>query len=260
MKNNTLIIAGPCAAENRQQILTTAQELKKNKIKIMRASLWKPRTRPGFSGVGIAGLAWLLEAAELYNLTIATEVMLPEHVEQISDKIQKENLENTVNLILWLGSRNQNHLIQRAIVREIKSKLPQAKLMIKNQPWRDYQHWQGIIKHVLAEDFPKNNLLLCHRGFQPDQTNNQEKLRNKPDIPMMNRMRKEAQLPMIFDASHTAGNSKKVIETLSRLLDQGGKIDGYMVEVHPNTKTAKTDRQQQLNFQEFRKLLAEVRL
>ena len=72
------IIAGPCSAESREQILSTAEQLDANKINFFRAGIWKPRTRPGaFEGAGNMALDWMLEAREKYGLKICTEVANP---------------------------------------------------------------------------------------------------------------------------------------------------------------------------------------
>ena len=55
-----LIIAGPCSAETEEQVLKTAHDLAKDGIKIFRAGIWKPRTKPGgFEGIGAEGRQWL---------------------------------------------------------------------------------------------------------------------------------------------------------------------------------------------------------
>lgn len=91
------VIAGPCSAESRQQILETAEGLKNAGISIMRAGLWKPRSRCGtFEGVGVQALPWLKDAKNLYGLKVMTEVALPSHVEVAL----KEGID-----MLWIGAR-----------------------------------------------------------------------------------------------------------------------------------------------------------
>ena len=105
-----IIIAGPCAAESREQVINCALSLKKQGIKIMRASLWKPRTAPGFEGVGAKGISWLAEATNM-GITVATEILLPHQLTQLIRGIGKKG--DLSKVLLWIGSRNQNHLIQR---------------------------------------------------------------------------------------------------------------------------------------------------
>ena len=92
-----LIIAGPCSAETEEQVMTTARQLSKFGIKIMRAGVWKPRTKPGgFEGHGEKALPWLQRAKEETGMLIATEVANPHHAEKA--------LEAGVD-ILWVGAR-----------------------------------------------------------------------------------------------------------------------------------------------------------
>src|SRR5882762_10494991 len=71
-----LIISGPCSAETEEQTVETAVRLAKTgKVDILRAGIWKPRTRPGsFEGVGTKGLPWLQQARKLTGLPLAIEV------------------------------------------------------------------------------------------------------------------------------------------------------------------------------------------
>lgn len=143
-----IIIAVPCAAESQTQIRTMADHLRNimnqnEGVKIaMRASCWKPRTKPGFDGTGKHGLRWLAEQTNL-GLTVATEVLLPDHVRQIMTVIGGNG--DLKNVVLWLGSRNQNHFIQSEIARMMKDMPTESILMIKNQPWWDEKHWLGIL-------------------------------------------------------------------------------------------------------------------
>src|SRR3989338_2226395 len=177
-----IIIAGPCAAESREQVINCALALKKQGIKIMRASLWKPRTQPGFEGIGTKGISWLAEITML-GITVATEILLPEQLTQLIKGINKNG--DLSKVLLWIGSRNQNHLIQRGIAKIIKEKMPKTvKLLIKNQAWTDERHWLGIVDHILGSGISPKRLILCHRGFSPNNQKNPENLRNLPDFEM----------------------------------------------------------------------------
>ncbi len=249
MKTNKIIIAGPCSAESEKQVIETAKELKKLKIKYFRASLFKPRTKPGFEGVGLKGCLWAAEVTKM-NLIYATEVLLPEHVKQIIQKIKKFK-GKTKNLLFWLGARNQNHFIQRKIAQNIlKYAPPNVKLIIKNQPWPDEKHWLGIIEHLEAVGFPRKRIILCHRGFSCEK---QEGFRNRPDFELALKIKKLKNLPMIIDPSHIGGQVDKVF----KIVEEAEKydFDGYMIEIHPNPEKAYTDAPQQLNLEQFQKLL-----
>jgi len=246
-----IIIAGPCAAESREQVINCALALKKQGIKIMRASLWKPRTKPGFEGIGTKGIPWLSEVTNL-GITVATEILLPEQLTQLIKGISKKG--DLSKVLLWIGSRNQNHLIQREIAKIIKEKMPKTvKLLIKNQAWSDERHWLGIVDHIFGSGISPNRLILCHRGFSSHGQNNPENLRNLPDFEMAMRVKEKTGLPMLVDPSHIGGT----VENVFKVMKMAEKInfDGMMIEVHPKPAEAQSDAKQQLTFQELNNLL-----
>jgi chorismate mutase len=246
-----IIIAGPCAAESREQVINCALTLKKQGIKIMRASLWKPRTQPGFEGVGTQGIAWLSEVTKL-GMTVATEILLPEQLIQLIKGIDKKG--DLSKVLLWIGSRNQNHLIQREIAKIIKEKMPKnVKLLIKNQAWTDERHWLGIVDHIVGSGISPRRLILCHRGFAPHGQNNPDNFRNPPDFEMAMRVKEKTGMPMLIDPSHIGGS----VENVTRVMKMADirSFDGMMIEVHPMPIEAKSDAKQQLTFTELDKLL-----
>ncbi len=246
-----MIIAGPCAAESREQVINCALTLKKQGIKIMRASLWKPRTQPGFEGVGTKGIPWLTEATNL-GMTVATEILLPEQLTQLIKGINKKG--DLSKILLWIGSRNQNHLIQREIAKIIKEKMPKnVKLLIKNQAWGDERHWLGIVDHIVGSGISPKRLILCHRGFSSHGQNNPDNFRNLPDFEMAMRVKEKTGLPMLIDPSHIGGSVPNVFEVIKQTTNFS--FDGMMVEVHPTPLEAKSDAKQQLTFGELNSLL-----
>lgn len=251
--NNThkeqIIIAGPCAAESREQVQTTVTNAKAAGISIARMNLWKPRTRPGFEGVGEQGLPWTREAAE-QGITPAMEVILPKHLELLMEEILVHVPHAT--LLVWIGSRNQNHIVHRELGRLIAGE-SRVSLMVKNQPWRDEGHWNGIIEHVLDGGATINQLLLCHRGFTP-WDKSQTPMRNVPDLEMAEQLRNELGIPMIMDPSHIGG-SKEFVKKLAIQFARLPWVDGQMIEVHPNPEHAKTDAKQQLTWSDLVELL-----
>lgn len=247
--NKPIIIAGPCAAESREQIIASAKAAKKRKVDFVRISLWKPRTKPGFDGLGKSSIHLLVEAVKM-GINPATEILLPEHAKAVMNAVLP--VLESGKLLLWIGSRNQNHLVQRAIAKEV-SKDKRVLLLVKNQPWVDEKHWEGIIEHVLAAGVSKNNLLLCHRGFGPN-GHNPLGLRNMPDFEMSMRIKMKTALPMVFDPSHIGGSVPNVLKIARQASDHN--FDGVMVEVHPDPTNALTDAQQQLTWVEFDKLVS----
>lgn len=246
-----IIIAGPCAAESREQVISSALALKKQGVKMIRASLWKPRTKPGFEGVGVKGLPWLSEVTKM-GLTVATEILIPSQINQLVKVIGKKG--DLSKVLLWIGSRNQNHLIQRQIAKIINEEMPKTvKLLIKNQAWSDERHWLGIVDHVLGSGISPKRLILCHRGFATGGQNNPDNFRNPPDFEMAMRVKKETGLPMLIDPSHIGGSVENVFKVakLSAKFD----FDGAMIEVHPKPTEAQSDAKQQLTFEELKSLL-----
>jgi len=246
-----IIIAGPCAAESREQVINCAKELKKRGIKIMRASLWKPRTKPGFEGVGIKGISWLAEITKI-GITVATEILVPNQLIQLIKGIGKKG--NLNKILPWIGSRNQNHIIQREIAQIVVDLMPKStKLLIKNQAWSDERHWLGIVDHVLGSGISKKRIILCHRGFSPNGQNNPLNLRNIPDFEMAQRVKITAGIKMLIDPSHIGGTVPNVLKVMKMAIEHN--FDGMMIEVHPTPLEAKSDAKQQLTFKELDKLL-----
>ncbi|MBU0999790.1 hypothetical protein KKE78_00130 [Patescibacteria group bacterium] len=249
---NSIIIAGPCAAESKEQILASAKEAQKRKIDFMRICLWKPRTKPGFDGLGKSEIPFLTEVVKM-GINPAIEVLLPSHAKAVMDAVLPV-LKNG-KLLLWIGSRNQNHLIQQQIAK-VASKDKRVVLMVKNQPWADEKHWEGIIEHVLAGGISRDCLILCHRGFIPN-GHNPLKLRNMPDYEMSMRIKMKTDLPIVFDPSHTGGSIPNILEMTKQAAKHD--FDGVMVEVHVNPQNALTDAKQQLTWEQFDKLFKTYR-
>lgn len=252
-RKNPFIIAGPCAAESRSQVCSAASSIKERNIPGFRAGLWKPRTQPGFEGVGEIGIPWLREVAER-GLIVAAEAMTPKNVVSLAQGLKEKS-----KLIVWLGSRNQNHLIQREIALAIKEDSPlDTLLMIKNQPWEDKKHWLGIVEHIVdGAHFPADRILLCHRGFSPNGRGNPCGFRNIPRFELAMKVQEETKMPMLFDPSHVGGSVERVFEATRQAIKHD--FDGFLIEVHPNPTSAKTDRNQQLNIPQFDKWLTLVK-
>jgi len=246
-----ILIAGPCALESREHMLETIKQAKELNIDFVRLSLWKPRTKPGYEGLGEAGIPLLAEAAKM-GVYPAVEPLMPEQAQQVVDAVLNATPDGRV--MLWIGARNQNHVIQRDISR-IAAQSDRIMLMVKNQIWQNEKHWEGIVEHVLEGGIKKENLLLCHRGFAPHR-DNPHGYRNIPDYEMTMLMKQKTGLPMIFDPSHIGGTVSNVIQVTKEASQYD--FDGYIVEVHPDPKNAITDAEQQLTWKEFRELLEDI--
>ncbi len=243
------MIIGPCAIESHEMAQETMKQAKRLNTEYVRLSLWKPRTKPGFEGIGEQGIPWLVEAAK-NDLNPAFEPMLPEHAQKVVDAVLPATKEG--KLMIWIGARNQNHYIQRELGR-IAAQSDRITLMIKNQVWHNEKHWEGIIDHVLEGGVKKENLMLCHRGFAPSADNNPHGYRNVPDYDMAMRVKEKTGLPIVFDPSHTGGSVEKVLQ-ITHEAEQHA-FDGYIIEVHPNPKVALSDSTQQLTWQQYEDLV-----
>lgn len=251
LKSKLIIIAGPCAAESMEQISICIKEAKKRKVNFMRMSLWKPRTKPGFDGLREKGIDLLVQAAKL-GVNPATEVLIPEHAKTVMEAVF--NKVPGIKLLLWIGSRNQNHYVQKEIARVV-ARDKRAILMVKNQPWLSEDHWEGIIGHVLDGGISKEQVILCHRGFTPNGVN-PFGYRNVPEYSMAMRIKNKTGLPMVFDPSHTGGSVPNVLRVAKEAVKYA--FDGVMVEVHHSPKDALTDAKQQLTWSEFDTLLSKI--
>lgn len=229
--NKPIYILGPCAAESREQVLLTASQLKDacGEIPfIYRAGAWKPRTSPHtFQGVGEEGLVWLQEVKQRLGLPVATEVATPEHVTKA--------LEAGMDY-LWIGARSSaNPLAVQAIADAIVDwKLVNGNfkgILIKNPVNADAGLWIGNIERLEKTGVP---VIAVHRGcnHQPCWAMAHQVRLARPDI------------PMLLDPSHMSGEAVKVPELMKKIEELG--LDGTMVEVHCDPKSALSDNAQQL--------------
>src|SRR5690554_1876451 len=226
-----LLIGGPCSAESPEQLLTTAKELKNSGAHVLRAGIWKPRTRPGFfEGVGEKGLKWLKDAGNEAGMSVATEVAKPQHVELC--------LKNNID-ILWIGARTTvDPFAVSAIVEPLKG--VDIPVMVKNPVNPDIDLWLGALERVSNAGIKK--IAAIHRGFS---TYRKSSYRNPPlwRIPVELR-RRVSSLPIICDPSHLAGACELIQTVAQTAIDL--LFDGLMIEVHPNPTAALSDRNQQL--------------
>ncbi|MGO2101636.1 MAG: chorismate mutase [Psychroflexus halocasei] len=229
--NHPLVIAGPCSAETEEQVLKIAHELKNTDTNVMRAGIWKPRTRPGnFEGVGAIGLEWLKKAKEETGLKIATEVANKTHV----DLALKADVD-----VLWIGARST---VSPFIVQEIADALKgtDRTVLIKNPVNPDLALWLGAVERFYNADI--RNLGVIHRGFS---TYEKIKYRNNPEWQIAVELQKNfPDLPLIVDPSHIAGNRDLVFDICQTALDLN--YDGLMVETHHTPDKAWSDASQQI--------------
>lgn len=236
-----LLISGPCSAETEEQVLQTARELKKiDRVKIFRAGIWKPRTRPNdFEGVGIEGLKWMQKAKAETGLLTTVEVANPQHVEAA--------LEHGID-ILWIGART---VVNPFSVQELSEALKgtDVPIMVKNPLTPDIKLWLGALERINKAGI--NKLAAIHRGFHYFE---KSPFRNAPMWEIAIELKRLVHdLPLITDISHICGRRDLLLEIAQKALDL--ETNGLMVESHITPLLAKTDADQQITPAELGQLL-----
>lgn len=228
-----LLIAGPCSAETEDQVIQTATELAANGVKIFRAGIWKPRTKPGgFEGVGAEGLQWLKKVKELTGMYTSTEVATKQHVEAA--------LEAGVNL-LWIGARTSaNPFAMQEIADALQEAGADVPVLIKNPVNPDLELWIGAMQRIYNAGIKRIGAI--HRGFS---AYGKHLYRNLPQwhIPIELR-RRMPNLPIICDPSHIGGKRELVAPISQQALDMG--FDGLIIESHCDPDCAWSDKSQQV--------------
>ncbi len=239
-----LVISGPCSAETEEQVLQTAVELAKiPEVKIFRAGVWKPRSRPQcFEGVGEIGLKWLKKVKEETGLLTTTEVATPQHVELA--------LKNGID-ILWLGARTVVNPFSIQEVTEATRGIPNP-VMVKNPVNPDLKLWIGALERLNQKGVKK--IIAIHRGFY---FFIKTPFRNAPmwEVPIELR-RLFPELPIIVDPSHICGNRNMLHEISQKALNLG--MNGLMIESHINPEKALTDASQQIHPSALKNLIARL--
>ena len=241
--NKPLIIAGPCSAESKEQMLATGNALKSHQNILFRAGVWKPRTRPNnFEGIGRIGLTWLKIVKEETGLATTTEVANAFHVE--------EALKQDVD-VLWIGARTT---VNPFAVQEIANALKgvDIPLMIKNPLNPEVNLWVGAIERFADAGLTK--LAAIHRGFF---AYNNTKYRNIPQWQLAIELRRRVPgIPMICDPSHIAGKSSLIYEVSQKAIDMN--YDGLMIETHINPEKALSDNNQQVTPKQLNEILGKL--
>jgi chorismate mutase len=238
-----ILIAGPCSAETEEQTLSTARELAANGVKIFRAGIWKPRTRPGaFEGIGSEGLPWLKKVKEETGMFTAVEVATAHHVyEAIKFGID----------IIWIGARTTANPFA---VQEIADALRgiNVPVLIKNPVNPDLELWIGAFERLNRAGIKK--LGAIHRGFSSyDKT----EFRNQPQwqIPIELR-RRIPQLPIITDPSHITGKSDRILDVSQEAMDLN--FDGLIIESHICPAKAWSDAAQQVTPAQLKDIIGKI--
>lgn len=239
------VVAGPCSAESRAQILETAAAVKELPVQLFRAGVWKPRTKPGsFEGRGEEALAWLQDVKKEHGLAVTTEVAEPAHIELA--------LKYGID-VLWIGARTAVNpfQVQRLADALVGVDIP---VMVKNPVNPDVDLWEGAIQRFQRVGI--KDIAAIHRGFS-SYGNTAAPYRNAPvwTIPIELK-RRHPELPVFTDPSHITGNRSLVAEVSQRAMDMG--FDGLMIETHPTPDQALSDAAQQITPDTLKGLLSNL--
>ncbi len=240
-----LVISGPCSAESPEQVMDTAKALAKSgKVDVLRAGIWKPRTKPGmFEGIGVKGLPWMAEAKKVTGLPIAVEVATAKHVENA--------LQFDVD-ILWIGARTT---VNPFSVQEICDALRGVDIpvLIKNPLNPDLELWSGGIERL--QKVGMQNIGMIHRGFS---SYGNTEYRNAPmwHLPI-EMMRRFPEMLMICDPSHICGNRTALQSVSQKSIDLD--FGGLMIESHLDPDNAWSDAKQQITPDVLVKMLDDLK-
>ena len=241
LKKAPLIISGPCSAETEEQVMATAKGLAATgKVDIMRAGIWKPRTRPGsFEGIGTKGLPWMQQAKKETGLPIAVEVATAKQVE--------DALHFDVD-VLWVGARTT---VNPFSVQEIADALRGVKVpvLIKNPLNPDLELWVGGMERIAKAGI--EDLGLIHRGFS---SYGNTEYRNAPMWHLAIEMKRRfPNVPMINDPSHICGRRDILQSVAQQAIDLD--FDGLIIESHVDPDNAWSDAKQQITPEVLKQML-----
>lgn len=226
-----LVIAGPCSAETEEQVMAVATSLASKGIKMFRAGIWKPRTKPGgFEGIGTIGLPWLKRVKEETGMYVATEVANRDHV--------FEALKAGID-ILWIGARTSaNPFAMQEIADALRG--VDIPILVKNPINPDLELWIGAIERIYGAGIRRIGVI--HRGFS---SYDKKIYRNLPlwHIPIELR-RRYPNLPIFCDPSHIGGKRELIASLSQQAMDLN--FDGLIIETHCNPDEAWSDAAQQI--------------
>lgn len=236
-EKDLIMIAGPCAIESFEQLYDTAKGVKKIGAEYLRGGAFKPRTSPyEFQGLGLEGLKILHEVGNKTGLKTVSEVTSEKYLDQVLRYCD----------VIQVGSRNMQNF---ELLKEVgKIKKP---VVLKRGMANTIDEWFLAAEYILSNG--NYNVLLCERGIRTFENS----VRNTLDISAVPVVKKMSFLPIIVDPSHACGN-KNYVEDLSLAAIAAG-ADGLMIEVHSDPEKAKTDKEQQLNLEEYERLFEKVK-
>jgi 3-deoxy-7-phosphoheptulonate synthase len=233
-----VVIAGPCAIENREQIFEIAKCVKAMGAGFLRGGAFKPRSSPyAFQGLGIPGLELMHEAAQANGLLTVSEVMEISQIESMLPyvdcfQVGARNMQN-FNLLRELGQVRTPILLKRGIAATIEELLLSSEYILSGGNY---------------------DVILCERGIRTYET----ATRNTMDIAAIPVVHKLSHLPIVGDPSHGTGR-RDMVPAMAKAAVAAG-ADGILIEIHPNADKAASDGAQTLYLDQFEKLMSEMRV
>ena len=243
-KKRPIIISGPCSAETEEQVPETATRLAKTgKVDMLRAGIWKPRTRPGsFEGIGTKGLPWMQQAKKITGLPVTVEVAT---AKQVEDALTFE-----VD-VLWIGARTT---VNPFSVQEVADALRgvDVPVLIKNPINPDLELWTGAVERVAKAGIKQIGLI--HRGFS---SYGNTEYRNAPMWHLAIEMkRRNPELLMINDPSHISGRRDILLDVAQKAIDLD--MDGLIIESHIDPDKAWSDAKQQITPEKLGEMISSI--
>ncbi len=228
-----LMIAGPCAVENKEQICTISEFLAKNNIKFLRGGAYKPRTSPySFQGLKTEGLVLLRDAADKYNMSVVSEIMEIDKIDEFCEYVD----------IMQVGTRNmQNYPLLRALGKINKP------ILLKRGMSSTIEEWLLAAEYIVSSGNEK--VILCERGIRTFENST----RNTIDISAIPMVKMLSHLPIILDPSQGTGHRELVSPMSAAGIAAGA--DGLIIEVHNQPNEALSDGDQSLFLDQFKNLL-----
>lgn len=230
--NRPIIIAGPCSVEDENGLNKIAGELHKYNVKFLRGGIFKPRTSPySFQGIGNDGLSILSNISKKYNMLSVSEVTDTRLVSTMAEYID----------VFQIGSRNMQNY---ELLKEVG--LSGHPVILKRGMSATIEEFLLAAEYIALNG--NRNIIMCERGIRTFET----ETRNTLDFACICLIKKYTQLPVIADISHSLGRTDIAVNITKALLALG--TDGIMVETHNEPNQALSDKEQQLNFNEFKTL------
>ena len=232
-----VVMAGPCAVENKTLLVEIAKEVKNAGASFLRGGAFKPRTSPyAFQGLEEEGLKYLAEARDRVGLPVVTEVMDPRDITMIAQYAD----------VLQIGARNMQNF---RLLKEVG--LCRKPVLLKRGISATIKEWLMSAEYIMAGG--NHNVILCERGIRTYET----ATRNTLDLSAVPVLKQMTHLPVIVDPSHAVGKWDLVAPMAKAAVAAGA--DGLIIEVHPNPEEALCDGEQSLKPKSFKQLMDELR-